>query len=123
MAKKSPNKTAAIRDALESSTSGSPTEIAKQLNRQGIRVTSAYVSTIKAMEKKKAKSGASRRQPGRPSKTRGKTLGVGSAVHDLMQTSDLVLQAVDLVVKVGAKEAKQLVGMAEQMVTRIRGEE
>ena len=40
--------------------------------------------------------------------------------EDLKQAGDLMRQAVDLVIKAGAKEAKQLVGMAGEMVRSIR---
>ena len=40
-------------------------------------------------------------------------------LDDLKQASDLMLQAVELVLKAGAKEAKQLINMAEGMVEKI----
>ncbi|MCZ6641267.1 MAG: hypothetical protein O7F71_06800 [Gammaproteobacteria bacterium] len=113
------SKTAAIRDALKKVKNGSPTEVAKVLNKQGVKVTPAYVSTIKASDKRKALNGNSGRKPGRPVGSGRKKMSGSSSVEDLRQASELMLKAVDLVLKAGAKEAKQLVNMAEQMVDRI----
>jgi len=116
------SKTAAIRDALKESTSGSPTEIAKILNKKGVKVTPAYVSTVKTSDKRKAKTGKRGRKPGRPmgSKSKKTTAATTSTpVDDLKQASELMLKAIDLVLKAGAKEARQLVTVAEQMVERI----
>ena len=113
------SKTAAIRDALKKVKNGSPTEVAKVLNKQGVKVTPAYVSTIKASDKRKALNGKGGRKPGRPVGSGRKKMSASSPVEDLRQASELMLKAVDLVLKAGAKEAKQLVNMAEQMVARI----
>ena len=114
-AKKS--KTDAIRDALKESKDGSPTEVAAKLNKQGIKVTPQYVSTIKANDKRRAESGVPRRKPGRPAGS-GKSQAVNGA-GDLQQASELVLKAVELVMRAGAKEARNLISMAEGMVDKI----
>ena len=116
------SKTAAIRAALKETKDGSPTVVAKKLNAQGIKVTPQYVSTIKASDKRKALAGTPNRRPGRPvgSGTKNRaTVTNGAAFDDLKEASELVMKAVELVVKAGAKEAKQLVNMAESMVDRI----
>lgn len=109
-------KTAAIRTALKASKDGSPTEVARVLNKQGVKVTAAYVSTIKASDKRKADMGKPLRKPGRPVGS-GKSSIAASA--DMKQAGELLLKAVDLVLRAGAKEAKELVSMAEQMVDKI----
>ena len=115
---KAMSKTAAIREALKTSADGSPTEVAKTLNAKGIKVSAAYVSTIKASDKRKALSGSPVRRSGRPVGS-GKN-GVGQVpVGDLKEASSLLLKAVDLVLKSGPKEARELVGMAEQMVDKV----
>ncbi len=121
-AAKTISKTAAIRDALKEIKNGSPTEIVKILNKKSVKVTPAYVSTIKASDKRLAKSGKRGRKPGRPTgSTSKKKMAATSStpVEDLKQASELMLKAIDLVMKAGAKEARQLVTMAEQMVERI----
>lgn len=119
-ATKTQTKTDAIRQALAKD--DSPSAVAKKLNSQGVKVSAQYVSTIKAADKRRASSGAPRRKPGRPVGS-GKNQGVnGNGTHafeDLKQASELMLKAVELVLKAGAKEAKQLVAMAENMVDRI----
>ena len=122
---KKPPKSAAIREELKKSRNGSPTEVAEKLNKKGVQVTAAYVSTIKASDKRKAKSGKRGRKAGRPmgSKVQRQVTATSSTpVEDLKRASDLMLKAIDLVLKAGAKEARQLIGMAEQMVDRISDE-
>lgn len=125
-AKKSQTKTDAIRQALRSVKDGSPSEVAKVLNAKGIKVSAQYVSTIKAADKRRASSGAPRRKPGRPAGS-GKSAAatsIATATHrngdDLQQASDLMLHAVELVLKAGPSEARRLVTMAERMVDRIK---
>jgi hypothetical protein len=122
-ASKKISKTEAIRVALKATKDGSPTLVAKKLNAQGIKVTPQYVSTIKASDKRKAQTGTPNRKPGRPVGSGGKnrlTSTNGSPpFEDLKQASELMLKAVELVLKAGAKEAKQLITMAEHMVDRI----
>ena len=62
--KKKVNKTQAIKDALARSPSGSPSEIAAQLAESGIKVSAAYVSTVKSDAKRKGgKAKKSKRGP------------------------------------------------------------
>lgn len=121
------SKTDAIRNALKATKGGSPSAVAERLNKQGIKVTPQYVSTIKANDKRKAESGAPRRKPGRPAgssakSSNGSANGATMPIDDLKQASDLMLKAVELVLRAGAKEAKQLITMAEGMVERVSEE-
>ena len=120
-AAKKQTKTDAIREELKNSKNGSPSEIAKALVARGIKVTPEYVSTIKASDKRKAISGKPRRGPGRPARIGGGAgISNGAAVHgDLKQTSELMLKAVELVVKAGPAEARQLINVAQQMVEQV----
>lgn|GEM_PF-2623740 len=120
------SKTDAIRAELKASKNGSPSEIADKLNKQGIKVTAQYVSTIKANDKRRSESGAPKRKPGRPAGSTNKKSTAKASVaansmpiDDLKQASELMLQAVELVLKAGAKEARQLINMAEGMVEKI----
>jgi hypothetical protein len=115
------SKTDAIRDALKNSANGSPSEVAAKLNKQGIKVTPQYVSTIKANDKRRAESGAPRRKPGRPAGTSKATAArtTASSGDDLKEASELMLHAVELVLRAGAKEARQLITMAEGVVDKI----
>lgn len=117
------SKTDAIRNALKATKGGSPSAVAEKLNKQGIKVTPQYVSTIKANDKRKAESGTPRRKPGRPAGSKKSTVssaaGSNLPIDDLKEASELMLKAVELVLRAGAKEAKQLITMAEGMVDRI----
>lgn len=120
--KKSPkpkvSKTDAIRTALKETKGGSPSEVAQKLKKMGINVTPQYVSTIKANDKRRAQSGVPRRKPGRPAGSGAKAAAT-APIEDLQEASELMLKAVELVLRAGATEAKQLVNMAEGMVARI----
>ena len=111
------SKTDAIRKALKETKTGSPTEVAAMLNKRGIKVTAAYVSTIKAADKRRAQLGVAARKPGRPPSA---TVVRPADSGDLAQASALMMDAVDLVLKAGPKEARQLVDAAEKMVNRIQ---
>ena len=115
------SKTDAIRNALKDTKDGSPTLVAKKLNAQGIKVTPQYVSTIKASDKRKALSGEPNRRPGRPvgSGIKNRSISNGAQFDDVKQASELMLKAVELVLKAGAKEARQMITMAEGMVDRL----
>ena len=126
--KSSQSKTDAIRAELRTTKNGSPSLVAKKLNARGIKVTPQYVSTIKAADKRKAESGIPNRKPGRPVgsgiKQQAKLAASGNgAPEDLKEASDLMLKAVELVLKAGAKEARQLVNVAESMVERINNDQ
>jgi hypothetical protein len=114
------SKTDAIRTALKETKGGSPSEVSQKLKKMGIAVTPQYVSTIKANDKRRAQSGVPRRKPGRPAGSGGaKAATATPPLEDLKEASELMLKAVELVLRAGAKEAKQLVNMAEGMVDRI----
>lgn len=111
------SKTDAIREALKTTPGGSPSMVAKQLVAKGIKVTPAYVSTIKAADKRRELSGRPRRKPGRPAGS-GATNGSYSTAGSVKE--DLMLKAIDLVVASGAREAHQMINLAEQLVSRVR---
>ena len=118
--KKRVSKTQAIRELLDKGENGSPTYIANALAKRGIKVSPAFVSTIKSQEKKK--SGLSNGRRSRTLSGRTKAAVATTPLDDLKQASDLLLRAVDLVLCAGAKEARQLINMAEQMVDKISSE-
>ncbi len=109
------NKSAAIRKFLADHPDVGPTEAAARLTKQGIAVTASYVSGIKTSQK--SKSAKKKRRT-----TKKQTQGT-SPVQDVMQAGQLLYQAVDLVMKAGAKEAKTLVDMAGKMVDRMSDKE
>ena len=92
-------------------------EIATALAKKGIKVSPAMVATVKSTAKKKKKkvSGA----PKKTSKRKKTRRATTAPLEDVKHAGDLMLQAVDLVIKAGAKEARQLVNMAEDMVKKI----
>lgn len=67
MAKKSggPNKSEAIRKYKASHGDAGPKEVAEGLSKEGIKVTSAFVSTVLSNDKRKGGKGKRGRKPGR----------------------------------------------------------
>ncbi len=110
------SKTEAIRAELKKAKNGSPSEVAKKLNARGIKVSAQYVSSIKAADKRRALAGGIKRKPGRPAGS-GKTANV---LPELKEANALLLQAVELVLKAGPQQARELVTMAEQMLVRVK---
>ena len=115
--KKKKSKTEAIREALKESANGSPSEVAQILNDRGIKVSAAYVSTIKSSDKRRAMAGRHGR-PGRPAGSQAMA-GSSARTEELKEASELMLKAVDLVVSLGADQARQLISTAEKMVNKI----
>src|SRR5690348_414154 len=71
--KRTINKSAAVRDHLAKNPAAGPTEVAAALTKQGVKITPAYVSTVKALLKKagtnaKASGGKRRGRPTRSSR-------------------------------------------------------
>ena len=125
--KKSVNKSATIRNYLAKHRKAGPKEVQAALAKKGIDVSEGLISNVKyvvvankkkttskkpALRKKKV---AKKRKAVRKRATRTKPL------EDVKQASELMFHAVELVMKAGAKEAKQLVNMAADMVKKIRG--
>ncbi len=125
--KKSVNKSATIRKYMAKHRKAGPKEVQAALAKKGIDVSEGLISNVKyavvanqkkttskkpALRKKKV---AKKRKAVRKRATRTKPL------EDVKQASELMFHAVELVMKAGAKEAKQLVNMAADMVKKIRG--
>jgi hypothetical protein len=75
MAKRSTNKSQAIRDALEANPDKSPSVIADALKAKGLKVNAQYVSTIKSGMK--AKRGGARKVVRRRKPHRASSNGLG----------------------------------------------
>jgi len=116
---KSMSKTEAIRAELKKAKNGSPSEVAKKLNARGIKVSAQYVSSIKAADKRRALAGGAQRKPGRPAGS-GKAVALAVPQTELKEANALLLQAVDLVLKAGPEQARELLAMAEQMLVRVK---
>lgn len=106
------NKSQAIRDYQAQHKGAGPTEVSEALKAQGIDVSPAFVSNVKSTSGTKSKGKRGRKAKVASAET--------TAVEDMSKASDLMLKAVDLVMKAGAKEAKALVSMAGEMVKRVR---
>ena len=108
------NKSAEVRLELQKSGSGSPTEIVESLAKRGIEVSAAFVSNVKCQDKKKASGNVARLDI-------ASTLlkGPKSILSDqqIDATSLLILKAVELVVEVGPKRARDLLDVAEKLVS------
>ena len=96
------NKSAEIRKLLKQT--DSPSEIAKLLRKEGIRVSPGYVSSLKS---KLLQAPPGPRKRGRPTKASN-------------QGEDALEAAFDLVLSVGASQANRLVDVAERLVTKVR---
>ena len=127
--KKAVNKSAEIRKYLARHPSAGPKSIQSALAAKGIQVSQALVSHVKYSAKAgKASSNAKRAKKATTRKSKGAKKRKGTKRRstrtrpsdDLKQAGDLMRQAVDLVISAGAKEAKQLVSVAEEMVRTIR---
>lgn len=83
MAKRSggPNKSAAIRDYLESNPNAKPKEIVEHLQSKGMDVTPAFVSTIKSklLSSGQLSAGGGSAAAPAPTKRRGRPKGAGAA--------------------------------------------
>jgi arginine repressor len=113
-AKKKPvSNSQAIRDYLKTHKNAGPKEIQAALAKKGIKVTAALVSNVKSNAKKKS--------AGTQAKVRvTKKAADRTPLQDVKEAGDLLMQAVELVVKAGAKEAQQLVSTASEVVKKIR---
>jgi hypothetical protein len=89
-----------------------PTEISQELAKRKIKASPAYVSDIKS----KTKSGAA---PGKRGRKKKATVD-SSPSQDMAQAGQLMMSAIDLVVKAGYKEARSMIDMANKMVDRVR---
>ena len=107
--KKTLSKTDAIRAELRKDAAASPKVVADVLTKRGMKVSAAYVSTIKSADKKR--NGQPVRKPGRPSKATLPIGGTGSA-------DKLMEAAFDLVLKAGEQDALKYVQLAARLLNR-----
>ncbi len=104
MAKKAAgkNKSAAIRDYYTANPDAKPKQVAEALAKQGLKVTPAFVSTIRANSKKKTTA----RRPGRPAgstKTASSRRTISSSNPDQVSVATL-LKVKKLIKEVGSIE-------------------
>ncbi len=82
MAKKktgAPNKSQAIREYYKAHPKAKPKEVASELKKKGINVSTAFVSTIRSNSKRKKTIGKPGRPPGKKSVRRGRPVGSGGS--------------------------------------------
>ena len=111
--KKKVSMSAEIRDYLEKKPAAGPKEVRTELAKKGIKVSEALVSNVKYQ--------SSQKKPKRKVVTKPQTTE-SQPLEDLQEAGALMVQAVDLVLKAGGKEASQLVKMAVDVVRRINDE-
>lgn len=95
------SKTAAIRAALK--TQSSPKEVAKKLASRGVKVTPAYVSVIKAADKRKAGG------------KRGAKKANTADGTDAQQAKELMGHALALVLAVGPEQSREFISAAAEL--------
>jgi len=124
--KKAINKSEEIRKYLARNPTAGPKQVQTALAEKGIEVSSGLVGRVKNSntKQKKASTNAKRKQPvgtNTAKKMNNRSKEAEPRTRDeLRQAGDLMRQAMDLVIKAGAKEAKQLVHLAEGMVRTMR---
>ena len=111
--KKTINKSQAIRDYVKANRKAGPTEVQAALAKKGIKVSPALVSTVKSNSAKK-------KAAGKKVKVTVKQAPEHTPLQDMKEAGELMIKAVELVVKAGAKEAQQLVSSATEIVKKIR---
>ncbi len=112
--KKTVNKSQAIRDYLKTHRNAGPKEVQAALAQKGIKVTEALVGNVKSNAKKK------KTPVKKVTDQDSKKAAQHTSLQDIKQAGGLLLQAVELVAKVGTKEAQQLVSLASEAVKKIR---
>ena len=91
-----PNKSQAIRDYYKANPKAKPKEVAAELKKKGINVSTAFVSTIRSNSKKKKVIGKPGRPPGKKTLRRGRPLGSSSAgtqevsIESLLRVKEMV---------------------------------
>ena len=105
------NKSPIIRQYIVDHPEMGPTAISQELAKRKITASPAYVSDIKA----KMKTGAAASKPGRKKKPVDT-----SPKEDMANAGQLMMDAIDLVMKAGYKEAKSMIDMASKLVERVR---
>lgn len=78
------------------------------------------VAKKKPTTKKSAKKKSAKKKASKKGKATREKNAATEPLEDVKQAGDLMFQAVELVMKAGTKEAKQLVNMAADMVKKIR---
>ena len=120
---------------LDRNPNAGPKQTKSALAAKGIEVSESLVGYVKYAASKKSavkarrvkKKAAKKRRPAKKRRaTRKNTARRKSSrtrpLEDVKQAGDLMLRAVDLVIKAGAKEARQLVSTAEDVIRTIRAQ-
>ena len=90
-ASEGPNKSARIREYMIANPKAGPKEVAQALVAEGLKVTAAYVSTVKALDKKSAKkkSSGGPGRPGRKPAAAAASTGGSDLLSSLLQAKKL----------------------------------
>lgn len=97
-----PNKSQAIRDYYKAHPKAKPQEVAAELKKKGINVTTAFVSTIRSNSKKKKGNGKPGRPRGKKTVRRGRPVGSGSGSRGTQEVSmESLLRVKELVEEMG----------------------
>lgn len=79
------SKSKAIRDYMAAHPSAGPSAVADALSKEGIKVSAAFVSTVKSMAKKRKPGG----RVGRPRKAKSAAAGAQFSVSELLSAKKL----------------------------------
>jgi hypothetical protein len=103
--KRKVNKRAKILEYLDAHPDATGKVVSAELAKEGVKVSPEYVSTTKSSARSNGKA------------KRGRKAGSTSG-GDMKQAGQLMVQAVELVMKAGYKEAQSLIEMAGEVVNK-----
>ena len=122
--KKTVNKSAAIRSYIAKNPSAGPKAVQGALDKKGITVTESLVSQVKyassSRKSKAVKKKMSLKKKARKRRSTKKRTADRRPLDDIKHAGSLMMEAVELVTKAGATEAKHLINLAADMVKKIR---
>lgn len=110
-AKRTMNKTASIRAELQKDPNQSPKKLAEKLTSQGVKVSAAYVSTIKS----KLKTGSSANGAATRKSYRSRQQPVVNG-----HSEDRFESIFEAVLELGVERVKQMADRAEDLIARVR---
>jgi len=115
-----PSKSAAVRAYLQENPEAPNPQVVAALAEKGMEVSESLVSHARhAGGERKKRRRRKKKSVGRAQGVKPQASASSPPLEDLREAGELMVQAVDLVVKAGGKEAAQLVKMAVEMVKKI----
>ena len=122
--KKTINKSAAIRSYMAKNPSAGPKAVQEALAKKGITITESLVSHVKYASSSRKSKTVKKKMPLKKKAPKRRSTKKRTAdrrpLDDIKHAGSLMMEAVELVTKAGATEAKHLINLAADMVKKIR---